>query len=76
MVRDLLRRATAAGERLVVVVGSPGYYGRFGFVAAANVGVEGFDAAGDAFQALQLGEPALAPRGRVQYPTPFGIPDS
>jgi putative acetyltransferase len=74
MVRELLRRATDAGERLVVVVGSPGYYGRFGFVAAARVGVEGFDGAGSAFQAKRLGDPASAPRGRVRYPAPFGIP--
>jgi putative acetyltransferase len=77
MVRELLRRSAEAGERLVVVVGEPEYYGRFGFVPAASMGIEGpFEEAGDAFQAMAIGDPPMAPRGRVRYPEPFGIPDS
>jgi putative acetyltransferase len=77
MVRELLRRAAEAGERLVVVVGEPEYYARFGFVPAASMGIEGpFEEAGDAFQAMAIGDPTMAPRGRVRYPEPFGIPGS
>jgi putative acetyltransferase len=74
MVRELLGRATAAGETLVVVVGEPAYYARFGFVPAAELGIEGpFESAGPAFQARALGEPAAAPQGRARYPAAFGI---
>ena len=74
MVRELLARAAATGrERLVVVVGEPAYYARFGFVPASGLGISGFDEAGDAFQAMALGDPAVAPRGRVRYPAPFGL---
>ena len=76
MIRDLLRRASDVGERLVVVVGAPRYYSRFGFVAAVQVGVAGFDGAREAFQAMPLGNPVLAPRGRVRYPAPFGISET
>jgi glycogen operon protein len=76
MVRELVRRAEAAGERLIVVVGEPDYYRRFGFAPAADLGVVGFDQAGPAFQAMTLGDPALAPRGRVRYPAPFGITEA
>jgi putative acetyltransferase len=76
MVSELLRRARAASERLVVVVGDPAYYARFGFLPAADLGLEGpSELAGAAFQALRLGDPAAAPRGRVRYPAPFGIAD-
>jgi putative acetyltransferase len=74
MVRELLWRAATTGERLVVVLGEPAYYRRFGFVPAADLGVEGpFAEAGEAFQALALDGPGSAPRGRVRYPPPFGI---
>jgi putative acetyltransferase len=76
MVRELLRRAAEAGERLVVVLGEPAYYNRFGFVPAEKLGVEGpFPEAGPAFQALAFGDPGSAPRGRVRYPAPFRIAD-
>ena len=76
MVRELLRRAAEAGERLVVVLGEPAYYCRFGFVPAEKLGVEGpFPEAGPAFQALAFGDPGSAPRGRVRYPAPFRIAD-
>ena len=76
MVRELLRRAAERAERLVVVLGEPAYYSRFGFVPAGDLGVEGpFDDAGAAFQALALGDRSQAPRGRVRYPAPFGIPE-
>ncbi|HSK27403.1 MAG TPA: N-acetyltransferase [Jiangellales bacterium] len=72
LVHEQARRARAAGESLVVVLGDPAYYRRFGFVPSAPLGLHGpFHDAGDAFQALVLVAGA-APEGRVTYPAPFG----
>jgi putative acetyltransferase len=52
LVHALLAVAEAADERLVALLGAPGYYRRFGFVAAATVGVAAPDPAwGEHFQA-------------------------
>lgn len=67
---DELRRA---GERIVIVVGHPGYYPRFGFSSAQARSLESpFPA--DAFMALALTPGALdGVHGRVRYPPAFGI---
>lgn len=39
LVREGLRRATAAGHRIATVAGDPAYYGRFGFRPAAAYGI-------------------------------------
>ena len=39
LIRKGLERATALGERMVLVLGHPGYYPRFGFVPAGPRGV-------------------------------------
>jgi putative acetyltransferase len=55
VVRDALRRATEARERLVLVLGDPAYYRRFGFVAAAPYGITSeWSSMGDAWQVLSL----------------------
>ena len=55
VVRDVLRRATESRERLVLVLGEPAYYQRFGFVPAAPYGITSeWSAAGDAWQVLAL----------------------
>jgi putative acetyltransferase len=59
----------AAGERVVFVLGDPGYYGRFGYVLPAAAA---FDCvyAGPHFQALALTE--LAPKaGAIAYAAAF-----
>lgn len=72
LVEEGLRRAVAAGESLVVVLGDPAYYGRFGFRPAYELGVSGpFLTARTAFQALALR--ADAPRGYAAYAEAFGI---
>jgi putative acetyltransferase len=38
VIREVLRRATEARERLVLVLGDPAYYGRFGFVSSPLTG--------------------------------------
>jgi putative acetyltransferase len=55
VVRDALRRATEARERLVLALGDPAYYRRFGFVPAAPYGITSqWSSAGDAWQLLAL----------------------
>jgi putative acetyltransferase len=65
---DLLRDA---GERLVIVVGHPAYYPRFGFAATTRI-EHPFPP--DAFMALELTPGALADvAGPVRYPPAFGL---
>ena len=55
VVRDALHRATEARERLVLVLGDPAYYSRFGFVPAAPLGITSrWSGLGDAWQVLAL----------------------
>ena len=68
LVERLLGDARVAGETLVVVLGDPAYYARFGFRSAADLGIIG-PYTGDAFQALPLA--ADSPVGEVEYPAPF-----
>lgn len=66
VVRDALRRATESRERLVLVLGDPAYYRRFGFVPAAPYGITSeWSSAGDAWQVL-----ALRPI-QARYPAPW-----
>lgn len=70
LVRALLAAARSGGETLVGLLGAPGYYGRFGFVAAADLGVRAPDPAwGGHFQALAL--TGQAPTGTFRYAAPF-----
>ena len=68
-----LAAADAAGERLVVVVGDPDYYARFGFGPATDLGIRTPYGKGRQVMALALPGAATAdlPRGLVAYPAPF-----
>ncbi len=66
-----LAAARSADERLVVVLGDPAYYRRFGFEAARESDVTGPFGDIDEFQALTLHRPT--PTGPIEYPPPFGI---
>ena len=67
-----LSRAEVAGEALVVVLGAPGYYGRFGFEPAGALGIEGpFDAPAEHFMVRLLHGDDGSHRGRVRYPPAF-----
>ncbi|MCA2212687.1 GNAT family N-acetyltransferase [Jidongwangia harbinensis] len=67
VIRDALLRA--AGESLVVVLGDPAYYGRFGFGPGAAHGITGpWSSFGDAWQVLPLRGPVVP--GEVLYPPP------
>ena len=68
---EALRRAAETDAVLVVVLGDPEYYGRFGFEQARDLGVTPpFPAPDEAWQALRL--PAWRPvGGTVVYPAAF-----
>lgn len=73
-IRAALEAARAMGEKLVVVVGHPDYYPRFGFVPASSLGIRaGFELPDAALMALPLGPDADTPRGMITYPAPFGV---
>jgi putative acetyltransferase len=57
-------------EPVVAVLGDPAFYGRFGFGAAADQGVDAPDPGwGAAFQLRLLSGPP--PRGTFRYAEPF-----
>lgn len=71
LVREALRRAGDGAESVVVVLGDPAYYGRFGFRPARDLGITGPFGDIDEFQALALSVPS--PTGRITYAAPFGL---
>ncbi|MEV7781275.1 N-acetyltransferase [Kitasatospora sp. NPDC088351] len=72
VVRAALSAAEDAGEKLVIVLGDPDYYGRFGFTPAQRHEVTGpFEVPDIYFQALALPAYDGAPRGLCRYPEPF-----
>ncbi|MFN3923256.1 MAG: GNAT family N-acetyltransferase, partial [Pseudarthrobacter sp.] len=74
LMKETIHRANAAGESGIALLGSPGYYSRFGFVPATSLGVlPPDDAWGDYFQLLPL---ALWPggvHGTFRYAEPFAL---
>lgn len=67
---DLLRRR---GERIVIVLGHPDYYPRFGFSSGKARSLES-PFPPDAFMALELVPGALdGVRGKVRYAAAFGV---
>lgn len=75
-VQAALDAATELGERLVVVLGDPGYYRRFGFSRADRMGLTSpWSGLGEPWQALVL-PPSVSgegppPRGEVLFPAPW-----
>jgi putative acetyltransferase len=68
----LLTAADAAGVPLVALLGSPQYYGRFGFRAAKELGVIPPEPEwGDAFQARPLTAYTRSVAGRFRYAPAF-----
>jgi putative acetyltransferase len=61
------------GHRIVVVLGHPQFYPRFGFSPALGAQLTSPFPGGEAFMALALVSGALdGVEGRVEYPSPFG----
>jgi putative acetyltransferase len=74
LVRTVCHLAGEAGEALVVLEGSPAYYGRFGFEPSATYGIElpiPDWAPREASQVLWLGDVDPAITGNVVYPSAF-----
>jgi len=70
-----LERADDRGEPLVIVVGHPTYYPRFGFESARRYGIEppSADFPDDAFMMRRLSGYSERHCGRVAYPPAFGM---
>lgn len=61
LVREGIRRCQRAGHSLIVVIGHPGYYPRFGFSPARRYGIHSeYNVPENAFLVLELKEGALA----------------
>nr|WP_221208899.1 N-acetyltransferase [Nocardioides albus] len=72
LMHAVLGGADALGEPVVVLLGSPDYYGRFGFVPASSLGIDAPDPAwGDYFQARPLAAYDSSVRGKFTYAAPF-----
>ncbi len=64
--------AEALGEPLIALLGDPGYYARFGFVASSEVSITPPDAGwGHHFQVLPLSAFTSEMRGTFRYAAPF-----
>jgi putative acetyltransferase len=73
LVRHGLNLLRERGEQIVIVVGHPNYYPRFGFSGEKARTLEG-PFPQDAFMAMELSSGALeGVRGRVRYPAAFRI---
>ena len=70
VVRAAIEEATLLGERLIVVVGDPAYYARFGFGSAADAGVTA-PWSGPALQVLALPAYDGGVLGEAVYPAPY-----
>ena len=74
LVRDVARRVDADGHPLIVLEGSPAYYGRLGFEDARTHGIVIHLpdwAPAEAGQVLRLTNDAASIRGEVAYPPAF-----
>jgi len=73
LVRKGLKKSRELGYEVVVVVGHPDYYPRFGFVPARDKGLEvPFPVPNEAFMVLELVPGVLERiRGMVKYPPEF-----
>ncbi|KXK60500.1 GCN5 family acetyltransferase [Micromonospora rosaria] len=76
VVQAALDAATELGERIVVVLGDPAFYRRFGFEAADRLGLTSpWSGLGEPWQALVLppttSDEPPPPRGEVIFPPPW-----
>nr|WP_206308257.1 N-acetyltransferase [Streptomyces sp. A1277] len=74
VVGAVLDAARLRGEPLVLVLGHPEYYPRFGFVPASRYGIRApFEVPDEAMMALVLDDSAPVARGTIEYPAAFGV---
>jgi putative acetyltransferase len=68
LIREGLERSKQAGYEAVLLIGAPGYYSRFGFLRAADFGLQNEYGVHDEFMVLSLHDGALdAVSGMVKY---------
>lgn len=73
LVRAVLPVADGREEPFIAVLGSPQFYGRFGFTAASDFSIRSpYDDAGDAFQVRPRNGSGTLPPGAISYPPKFG----
>ena len=76
LIEEGLRKCREAGHKIVIVVGHPDYYPRFGFRAKLAETLSSPFSGNPAWMALELVPGALqGVAGTVKYPPPFGIVD-
>ncbi|WP_037604187.1 GNAT family N-acetyltransferase [Streptacidiphilus rugosus] len=74
VVRAVLDLAAADCEQLVLVLGHPAYYSRFGFVPASGYGIKPpFEVPDEAMMALALDPGRPVPAGSIRYADAFGV---
>ncbi|WP_215909631.1 GNAT family N-acetyltransferase [Streptacidiphilus fuscans] len=74
VVNAALDAAREAGEQLVLVLGHPAYYARFGFVPASGYGIKPpFEVPDEAMMALALDPGRPVPAGSIRYADAFGV---
>lgn len=75
LIKEGLQRCAALGEKIVIVLGHPEYYPRFGFSADLAEPLKApFDVPPEAWMALELMPCALdGMKGRVEYPAAFSM---
>ncbi len=74
LIQDALTECVAVAARFVVVLGSPAYYGRFGFKPAAQWNLCDEYEGGEAFQVIELVAGSIpAEGGLVKYTSEFAI---
>jgi putative acetyltransferase len=74
LVRRGLELCREQGHRIVVVLGHPHFYPRFGFSSKMAVHLASPFSGRESFMAVELVQGALVGvAGRVQYPPPFGV---
>jgi len=80
LVRGALEEAARRGERVVMLLGSPAFYPRFGFVPAATFGLknpyagvaeEGFEIAEEDFMVARLDDAPIVLEGPVRWHPAF-----
>lgn len=72
LIREGIQNCQQLGFRFLVVLGTPEFYGRFGFVPAASRGLDNEYQAGDAFMVLELDAGCLNDTtGLVRYAPEF-----
>ena len=72
LMHSVLGAAEALDERLVCLLGDPGFYARFGFIPSTERGVAAPDPSwGDYFQARALSLSSPSPAGAFRYAAAF-----